>query len=205
MLHNSTKPNISRLRRPRRTGRWLAGVFSVFFLGVSSLVVGQERVAQEQTIKAAYLLKFPAYVTWPRSAFNSATSPLVIGVLNGGAVGDLMARRAPKATVTGRKVVVRRFNSMDDYRPCHVLFVPATTSMSTQTAAIASTSHVPVLVVGERTGFATAGGVVNFYIDANNTIGFEINRDATLQRGLRIDARLLELAKVVRTRPPENN
>jgi len=163
-----------------------------------------EPVSRETLIKAAYLLKFPHYVQWPASSFERQDSPLVIGVLGDGPVVRVLESRAPKATARGRKIVVRRFKSMDDYKPCHVLFVPATVDARTQTQAIAKTQKQPVLLVGERAGFATAGGAMNFYLDANRTIGFEINRDATLKHALKIDARLLRLARVVTTRPPSS-
>jgi hypothetical protein len=35
----------------------------------------------ESSVKAAYLYKFSGYVEWPATSFESATSPLVFGVI----------------------------------------------------------------------------------------------------------------------------
>ena len=53
-----------------------------------------------------------------------------------------------------------------------------------------------MLIVGESAGFAQRGAAVNFFIEANK-IRFEINVDAARQRGLKISAKLLTLAKIV--------
>ncbi len=178
------------------------GVLLCVLLASPTQSVGQTTATKENIIKAAYLLKFPQYVTWPEGAFKNAASPVVIGVLEDGPIGQVLRRRAPKITAKGRKIVVLRFKSLDDYQPCHVLFVPRSVEGAAQVKAIAHTRKSPVLVVGERNGFAAAGGAMGFYIDANDTVGFEINRDVAVERGLRVDARLLGLARMVRTRPP---
>ena len=56
---------------------------------------------------------------------------------------------------------------------------------------------MPVLIVGETAGFANQGAGINFYPDADNTIGFELNVDNLKRRHLMVDARLLKLARIV--------
>ena len=171
----------------------------------SGRAAAQGTGSRETLIKAAFLLKFPLYVAWPQNAFEDVDSPVVIGVLKNGSTGKILQRQAAQTTAKGRKVVVHQFDSLDQYTPCHVLFVPRSVGAKTRTAAIARTRGSPVLVVGETSGFAAAGGVVNFFIDADNTVGFEVNRDAAVGRGLRVDARLLSIARIVRTRQPDRN
>ena len=71
----------------------------------------------------------------------------------------------------------------------------------TRTEAIRRTRDAPVLLVGETPGFAVRGAAVNFYLNVDGTIGFEVNVDTTADRKLRVDARLLQLARIVRGRP----
>ena len=54
----------------------------------------------------------------------------------------------------------------------------------------------PVLVVGETPGFAERGGTANFVAD-NDRVSIEINVDSVRRARLRVDARLLSLAKRV--------
>ena len=69
-----------------------------------------------------------------------------------------------------------------------------------QKAVIAKTAGKPVFVVGETPGFAEHGGTANIFADADR-IAIEINTDAVRRAQLRVDARLLSLAKRV-TAPP---
>jgi YfiR/HmsC-like len=53
-----------------------------------------------------------------------------------------------------------------------------------------------VLTIGESDGFARAGGMVNFVIDAGR-VRFDVNQKAAERRGLRLSSRMLRLARRV--------
>jgi hypothetical protein len=55
-----------------------------------------------------------------------------------------------------------------------------------------------VLSVGEINGFAEQGGMVNLLL-ANKTVKIEINQAAAEQAGLQISAKLLKLARLVKS------
>jgi hypothetical protein len=201
-MHNLEHGGCKRVVRPVRAR--VVGHLRVVLLMVAlfaiiampSRALAQPNSDRGSLIEAAYLLKFPLYITWPEDAFENDKSPIVIGVLENGGIGNLLQKHAPKVTAKGRKIIVLRFKTMKDYKPCHILFVPKSATDSTQEKAISQTRKSPVLVVGEESGFVSAGGTASFYRDINNTIGFDINRDATKDNGLRVDARLLKLARV---------
>ena len=65
---------------------------------------------------------------------------------------------------------------------------------------IQSLGGVPVLTVGESSGFCRWGGMVNFRLDGQN-LRLEINDTAARQSGLRVSAQLLELATIVEREP----
>lgn len=45
------------------------------------------------------------------------------------------------------------------------------------------------------------GTPVNLYLDANGTIGIEVNVDAIARRGLNVDAKMLNISRVIRDKP----
>jgi len=160
----------------------------------------------EYRVKTAYLYNFLLYVTWPKEAFVSADAPLVIGVFGNDPLNGPLDEVARRKKAKGRRIVVRRFKSWDEYEPCHILFLSRAADGRTLAEAIRRTRGAPLLLVGETPGFATRGATVNFYLDADRTVGFEINVDATAQRKLSVDARLLKLARIVRNTPqPKGN
>ncbi|MHB1036927.1 MAG: YfiR family protein [Pirellulales bacterium] len=153
-------------------------------------------VDREYTIKAAYLYNFGRYVEWPEQAFRENADAFVIGVLGTDPFGAVLDEIAASKKIAGRKIVTRRFNSMTQYVPCHILFVSASASPEEKAAAIRKSRESHVLLVGEAPGFALNGGIVNFFVEQNR-VRFEINAEAAKREDLKVSSKLLSLAKLV--------
>lgn len=154
-----------------------------------------EQNSREHLIKAAFLFNFGRYVQWPAEA-SPSTGPLVIGVLGSPPFGRLMEQVSATKTIEGRTIVVRHLASMADYQPCQILFITAGASAADKDSAIQKTQGKPVLLVGEESGLAENGVVMNFFTE-DNRIRFEINAEAAKRRQLRISSKLLSLGKLV--------
>ena len=78
--------------------------------------------SREYAIKAAYLYQFGRYVQWPAARFPTA---LFAGdrSARGRPFGGILEEIAGTKHFEGRRIAVRRFASMAEYAPCHVLFV----------------------------------------------------------------------------------
>jgi len=176
---------------------WLLLLFGIPALAITPLRA-QSVISREYTIKAAYLYNFGRYVTWPKECFATAQSPFVIGVLGVDPFGDALDSIAAGKRVGGRRIVVRRFASLGEWEFCHVLFVPRSTDPQQQLDTIARLRSAHVLLVGETPGFARRGGSINFFVEQNKT-RFEINQEAAEREQLKISAKLLSLARLVRT------
>lgn len=150
----------------------------------------------EYQVKAAFLLNFVRFVDWPPTAFESASSPIVIGIVGEDPFGDEIDRLVEHKTVNGHAVEIRRFHDWKSLGKCHVLFVSGS---DRQQAAkvIDAVRRSAVMTVGEAEGFAQAGGICNFTREGAR-IGFEINVNAATRAGLTLSSRLLALARIVR-------
>jgi hypothetical protein len=177
----------------------------IFFLACvvavrPSIVLAQVAVIdREYEIKAAYLYNFGKYVEWPDAPKpgTEANSPFLIGIVGMNPFGNALADVAKAKQLGKRKIVLYELRTIDDYRPCQMLFFPKNAPESLVSSVIAKSDSAPILLVGERSGFAAAArGSVNFYVEANN-IKFEINPDAASKRGLRISSKLLQLGRIV--------
>lgn len=153
-------------------------------------------VNREYLIKAAYLYQFGRYVQWPAHAFASDGSPLVIGVLGADPFSGVLEKIARTKRIEGRPIAIRRFASMAEYSPCHILFISSSLSPEHKAAAIQKSRQSALLLVGEEPGFTEQGGTVNFFLDENK-IRFEINLEIAKQDQLKISSKLLSLAKIV--------
>jgi len=150
----------------------------------------------EYQVKAAFLANFTYFIEFPPSAFESPTSPLIIGIVGDDPFGDGIDRLVEHKVVYGHAVQVRRFHDVKSLGKAHLLFVPGS---DRQNAAkvLDAVRRTPVMTVGESEGFAQAGGVVNFTREGPR-IAFEINVNAASRNGLTISSRLLALARIVR-------
>jgi hypothetical protein len=149
-------------------------------------------------VKAAFLYSFGRYMQWPAASFQATQGNFVIGVLGEDPFGGTLDQLARIKQVQGRRLAIERFPTLDARKPCQVLFVPRTTSEEQQQAAIRAFRGQAVLVVGETPGFAERGGTVNFYLD-QDTVRFELNLIAARQQGLSVDAKLQNLARLLKT------
>lgn len=182
----------------------VALILSTSLLGLAFSPVpaaAQDVLNREYEIKAAYLWHFGRYVDWPETA-EKAEEPFVIGVLGKDPFEPFLSRIAESKTVQGRKIIVRRFESANDYKPCHILFISSSSAVQGKAekalerlqAALEKTKGSPVLVVSDSPGFARKGAAINFLVDREeNRVKLEINMDAVKRAGLKVSARLLGL------------
>jgi hypothetical protein len=175
--------------------RLLLASFAVVAALINESVSAQEiDPRQEYKVKAVFLYSFGRYIEWPPETFPEEGSPFIIAVVGHDPFGRTLDLIAKAKTVQGRRIVIRRFPSIEKCGPCHILFVPKTAPMDARTAVIQKYRGASTLLVGETHGFAASGGVINFHI-SQGTVRFEINAGAANEHGLSIDAKLLSLGR----------
>ena len=158
------------------------------------------RSAQAQTIneyeaKAAFLFNFVKFVEWPAQAFTDDSSPLIIGVVGDDKSSIVIEQIISGKIANGRRVIVKRFSNFRALTHCHMVFVRSSErDRIRQTIAAAGPG---ALTVGEIESFAQWGGVINFTI-ADGKLRLEINQTSAERAGLKISAKLLSLARVIR-------
>ncbi len=151
-------------------------------------------------VKAAYVFNFAKFTTWPDRAFDHKKAPLVIGVLDDEPFTRILDATVRGMSVSKRAVKIRRLSlkKRDDwakFSQCHVLYVgqSARQRLGDILGAVAET---PVLVVSDIRNFATRGGMIGLMYEAGR-VGFEVNRKALEQTGLRASSKLLKHATIV--------
>ncbi len=180
-------------------GLWLLAI-AMAVSGLSSFAwswQGDGFINREYPLKALFLYNFGGYVEWPEEAFGDAQQPFVIGVLGTAPLDTMLHEIAATKTIAGRRIEIRSFASAESVGPCQILFVARNVSASQSRQVIERLRGLPVLTVGDTAGFAKQGGCVNFYIESNK-IRFEVNLEAARQQHLKISAKLLALARIVK-------
>jgi hypothetical protein len=160
-----------------------------------------EAQSREYQIKAAFLLNFLRYTTWPAECFPDEKAPIVLTVVGRDPFGSILEETFAGEEVVGRRVSVARSRELPDSPGGHVLFCSELTPAQ-RAKLLAAVRGRPLLVVGETPGFATEGAGINFYIEDKKT-RFEVNTDAVAEARLVLSPAVLKLARIVR-RPRED-
>ncbi|MBN1916809.1 MAG: YfiR family protein [Verrucomicrobia bacterium] len=155
-----------------------------------------ELVAREYQIKAAFLYKAALFVEWPATAVPETPDVFVIGVLGSDPFGTFLDEIAATKKVGDKRIIVRRFETLEAYTPCHILFV-AVSEHSRIAGVIERLRDTPVLLVADTKGFAQAGGALGLVIE-DNKVRLEVNPAAAERAGLKISSKLLRLARLVK-------
>jgi hypothetical protein len=177
---------------PKR--HWLTGACALALL-LGSALAGATDTLTEVQVKAAYVFNFVKFVEWPAGAFTTPQAPLVLCVASGDGLRGAFAAIDGKQA-QGRQLQVRRGVKADEFKACHILFVPEGEERAAP-EHLRRVGTLPVLTVGEHDGFAASGGVIGFVI-RDDRVQFEINTDAANRADLKVSSRLLQLATIVR-------
>ena len=167
-----------------------------------------EKEAKEiAAIKMALTYKFIKFIEWPDSCFKDEKSPIVIGVVGKDPFGETLDKTFKGKTQGSRSFRIERYATYEDIGACHILFVPESEKKN-HAAINAAVAGKHVLQIGDWTGFAAEGGIINFYLEETKgkdgktsvKIKFEINADQAKEEKIKISSQLLKLARPVKNK-----
>jgi hypothetical protein len=192
------------LRRDRKNGiAKLMPAIGAMLLSLTLLPFRSEVHAQiegshlEYRVKAAFLLNFAKFVSWPPKTFTNSDAQINICIVGQDPFGLILDQTITGEYVDKREIRAHRLSSIGDFRGCNILFISrAEREHSRQ--LLSRLSQTNVLTVAEFSGFAESGGMVEFLIDAGK-VRFYINAAAAEAAGLRFSSQLLRVAKEVKS------
>jgi len=139
----------------------------------------------EYKIKAGYLYNFTKFITWP----GDDTKTFNLCILGDNPFGDLIDPIEQRSAL-GRPIKLIRLGSFTRQSRCHIIFISAIKDLPSAKA------FTRTLTVGESDGFAAQGGMIGF-VNNESRIKLQINLQAIRQSGLKISAKLLEVAEII--------
>ena len=185
------------MRLHRLGGSWLG----LAVLALVQLQTATPFAASSQTgaqsdvaVKAAFIYNFAKFTEWPSLPDGGF---LMICVAGDDAVAAALSETVQGQTVGGHAFDVERSLNSATWKVCHLLYV-ADTETRRSTAGLTGLKTLPVLTVSDSKGFAQNGGIVELYLETGR-MRFAINVTAAERSGLRLNSRLLGLARIVRT------
>jgi len=175
-------------RSPASTLRKLTSL-----LAAAALSSGTPATAQpsEAAVKAAFLSKFAAYVSWPQQAQPASGEPLVLCIIGPDPFGRLVDDACRGQLVDGHPLAVKRLQHPDPGAGCNLAFVGAGTMLETMKGK-------PILTVTDARS-SVQRGMIHFVVN-DGRVRFHIDEALATRSGLTISSRLLALALSVRQR-----
>ncbi len=184
--------------RMLRRRSWMLALAAAVLMLASGPARGQGVVATEYAVKAAFLYHFAKFIEWPESVGGPSPAVVtlcVVGVDPFGDALDELTARGVEGLADGTRVEVRHVSDLAPREGCHIAFISnSERSRLARHLAQAVTGHV--VTVSELSGFAEAGGVIQFVLE-DGKVRFWINRGAAEREGVRLSSRLLALARIV--------
>lgn len=140
------------------------------------------------------LRNFARYVSWPTAAFATEAAPWRICILGSDPFETLLERTVLSRQEQGRSFAIRRATDPAELAACHVIYIAAMDAQRRH-AALAAWRNLPILTVSEAPGFLQEGGTIRF--DVGDRVELSVNLDQARALGLRIQTKLLEVAREV--------
>jgi len=167
---------------------------SLLLLAPAGLLGAVPAAAQpsDLAVKAAFLTKFGAYVTWP----HAPTGPLTLCVVGSDPFGAVLDQAARGQVVDGRPLAVRRLAGPGGADGCQIAFVEGASPARTAEWLQALRGRPILTVTDARAGLQR--GMIFFVIDGGR-VRFHIDQASAQQSGLGLSSRLLAIALSVRT------
>lgn len=156
-------------------------------MGAAAATVAQAEPDAAQ-VKAAYLVNFTRYVSWPDG------SPHQLCIVGADEVADRLERSRGK---TG--LAVRRLLEPAELAGCTLLYLGPDSTQPGQW--LGNRRDTAMLTVGEVPGFLDRGGMIAL-IPQGNTLRFAVNLDPLRRARLQVSSRLLALAQQVAGQTP---
>lgn len=167
---------------------------SVLFIITTVLTInsGFGVEALEHEIKATYLYNFAKFIDWPVGNFDK--DPIYFCVMDKNSLKKSLELLTRGKSIKNRPLQVLFLASANEIKGCHVLYV--SNEIIKKFPDIKKDLRLrDLLSVGEAPDFIDFGGQIQFYIE-NNNVSFEIDLSAIKRSGLKLDARVLNIAKV---------
>jgi hypothetical protein len=161
-------------------------------VGASSRALANE---PEYQVKAEFMERFTRFIDWPEASFPAPDAPFVFCTLGEAPFGQSLERLAAEHKVKGRPILIRHMTSPTQLEQCHLLFI-AQSEQQRLRAILSQAVGKPILTVGDTSGFASAGVIINFFIE-RELVRFEINVKAARETGLTFSSKLLKLGRLV--------
>ncbi len=183
--------------RAHRAPRWAMAVLAVALVVFAIQPPPAHAAARypEEAVKAIFLYRFAAYVTWPASTANAPQ--FTIAVLGEENVAEQLKEFLPQHPIQGKPARVATIQGLSQLADAQILYIGPDFA-GKLSVLIEALKDRPILIVTDQPGALEQGSTVNFLVEEQH-VRFEISTVAAKRSGLLIGSGLLAVAERVKT------
>lgn len=148
----------------------------------------------EAKIKVAYIYNFLKFIEWPTSETRTARDSFSICLLGIDPMRTMLGELSVR-TVKNRPIRVAQVKDLKSLASCHILYVSRSEEHSVA-QTLRDVGNAPVLSVSDIHEFTAKGGMIGFVTEAGH-VKLQVNLPLLRRAGLRVSAKLLEVARIV--------
>ncbi len=192
---------ISLMRGLGRVGRRAKGIainktFRVGGLASALILWGSAALCAEITpsdkVKAAYLLHFTSYVSWPKHDLTGVNLCLMGDDPFGSYIDEMVD--AKPLNRHGQKIVIQRLQVTDSFKQCHILYEHF--DRRDHQSELVGSIQPGILYVGDNKNYLASHGMIRFFVRSNR-VRLQVNLQRVRTAGLNISSELLKISNVV--------
>lgn len=166
----------------------------LFFISCFSCLVHAENANLEYKLKAAFILNFSKFTSWPESAFSEKSKVFEFCIVGKDPFGATIAGLESKK-LSGRSVHLNHSDLQDNLESCHAVFIGQSEKEKLQ-QILHNIKGLPILTISDIENFGEQGGMFEF-ITLEKKLSFIINNKQATSNGLKVSSALLNLAAKV--------
>ncbi len=183
------KLNRTGRRQTRRRSGWL--VLWTLLFSQACYLPTTFAAEDEYAVKAAFLIHFMNYVTWPESSFEKPDTPINLCLVGGNPFGESI-RPISRKTAQGRAIQLIEVPEGGNGTACQVVFISGNKEAVLR-QLLAEWKATGVLTVGDGRKFIELGGIIE-YVMVNNRVRFALNDEAAREAELQVSVKLRKVA-----------
>lgn len=190
--------NLSDHYYPSSVSAWLLVVCFLTTLVVMSPVT-YAGVSREDILKAAFIIHFVRFTTWPEDNDKqfSSTSEFIIGLMGENIFEAYLAEFAKKASKKlNKKIIVRKYESIDDIKQVpQIIFF--SNNFQTPEKLLKVYKNKSILTISDKKDFINNCGIIRLFLQKNRVL-FEINYNQAKLQKLNFSSKMMKVAKIIK-------
>lgn len=146
------------------------------------------------SVKAAFVFNFIKLVSWPEARLPASGGTVQVCVIKGDEMEGALRQALQGKHAGQHPIEVAVMDPEANLASCHVLYLGAR-SAARNAALMARVSGKGVLLVDEGARFTWPDGMIRLFQEQNR-MRFELNLESLERSGLKVDPRLIRLARI---------